>query len=265
MRFTANETASKRAALWFASGVVAAALGAAGGALAQEDGSTSESGASVGMTAFGGQVDGTRAAGGRLTVTTPIVGDIGAQVNALVGGVENDALTSTSAHLFYHDPDFGLFGVFGGVAYITDDDLDEDFVRVGFEGQLYLGDFTLSGAAAYTEGAVLTEGAGGSGELYVRGDVDYFVTDDLMLSAGYRLLNDRSFGAAGLEYQLVAAEQVGFSLLVDARVADSDTYGAFGGGRLYFGGPRPLIDRHRIDEPGLSTPFDDVLDLSSRR
>jgi len=127
---------------------------------------------------------------------------------------------NTGAHLFWRDPSRGLLGLYGGYAHLTDEG-GVDVGRAGVEAQYFAGSLTFDAAAGVRFGDNYTEG-------YVRCRIDYYLTDDFKLSAGYGYEGE-SFGVAGAEFQINPGSEVGASFFADARIHDEDTYTALVG------------------------------------
>ena len=73
------------------------------------------------------------------------------------------------------------------------------------EGELYIGPITLEGIAGYESLDVPSFNNGQAvislddNHLFGQADVGYYITDDFKIYAGYRYINETSFGAAGTE------------------------------------------------------------------
>ncbi len=80
------------------------------------------------------------------------------------------------------------------------------------------------------------------------GNIAFYATDDFRVFGGARYLAEDLHGAAGTEFQIAPGS--GAALFAEGRYHDSDRWQAFAGVRFYFGAPKPLIRRHREDDPG---------------
>lgn len=224
-------------------------------ALAQDD--PAVSGVSPRLSAYGGVVGGERAAGGVFTLTAPLGQSFGAQIEGDLAGLDEDAIGGVTGHVFWRDPDVGLLGFFGGAGLRTDV-LDSEYYRGGVEGQLYLGRFGVDAAIGYeiTEDSVGDETEGAYGRL----DLDYYASDDFLVTGAYRRVAETNLVGASAEYQAISSKRAGLSFFADGRVSldESEDYSVVGGVRIYIDQPKSLIDRHRKDDPQLSTTFDNL-------
>ena len=137
----------------------------------------------------------------------------------------------------------------------------DDVWRAALEGELYIGQVTLEGIAGYEsfdapsviDGfAVLTLD---DNHLFGQADAAYYITDDFKVYAGYRYINETSFGAAGTEY-LIRGMEVPLALFARGDFGDEDFNSITGGLRVYLSGDpqKSLIDRHRRDDPKVYAP-----------
>ena len=63
---------------------------------------------------------------------------------------------------------------------------------------------------------------------YGRARVQYYLTNDLMISSGYTY-EGRSFGTIGTEYQIATSKDMGFSMFAEGMLNDRDNYSALAG------------------------------------
>ncbi len=81
-------------------------------------------------------------------------------------------------------------------------------------------------------------------------DVAYYPTDNWKAYIGHRYLGGLNAAAFGTELGLPLGHGLLGSAFVEARVGEQDFHGIWGGLKLYFGrSDKPLIDRHRRDDP----------------
>ncbi len=129
--------------------------------------------------------------------------------------------------------------------------LDFYSVRAGIEGEAYLGRFSIEAMLGWQG---LDFDAGGHDDnIFALADLAFYPIDNLRLSAGYRFWNDINMAAFGAEYQLpMQWGGSAASLFAEARVGEDDYLSVWGGLRFYLGAqPKPLIRRHREDDPHL--------------
>jgi hypothetical protein len=159
-------------------------------------------------------------------------------------------------HLFARDPSRYLFGVYG--SYHTWDRIN--IWRAALEGELYIGPVTLEGIAGYESLDVpnFIDGQALSlddNHLFGQADAAYYITDDFKIYAGYRYINETSFGAAGTEY-LIRGLEVPVALFARGDFGDEWVQNVTGGLRIYLSDDpgKSLIDRHRQDDPKVYAP-----------
>lgn len=181
-------------------------------------------------------------------VTVPLGLRYGLQGDAILGVRDGDFVGGGAAHLFWRDPTVGLLGLYG--SYTHREDFDGSVSRIGIEAEYYLGQWTaktLLGAEFIDAGTGFVEPDDG---LFAFTDISYYVNDDFEVSVGHRYTADRHALALGVEYQL--AQNVfsnGISLFAEGRIGEDDYQAVWGGVRVYFGGDKSLIRRHREDDP----------------
>lgn len=206
------------------------------GKISVEGGSYDDEGAGIALGSF----------------AVPLGPSFGLQADGALGTIDGDVMGGGGLHLFTRDPSHYLLGVYG--SYHTWDSID--IWRLAGEGELYLGRFTLSGLAGYESVEVpsLSDGlevlTPDDKHFFGQGDASYYVTDDFKVSAGYRYLNETSFGSAGAEY-LFRGHEVPMSLFARGNFGDDDYTSITGGLKVYLSGDtnKSLIDRNRRDDP----------------
>jgi hypothetical protein len=187
----------------------------------------------------------------------PIGHDFGMQTDGVVGSFGDELLGGLALHLFARDPSRYLFGVYG--SYHTWDRIN--IWRAALEGELYIGPVTLEGIAGY-ESLDVPSFANGQAvlslddnHLFGQADAGYYITDDFKIYAGYRYINETSFGAAGTEY-LIRGLEVPVALFARGDFGDEFVQNVTGGVRIYLSDDpdKSLIDRHRKDDPKVYAP-----------
>ena len=91
--------------------------------------------------------------------------------------------------------------------------------------------------------------------IFGQADAAYYITDDFKVYAGYRYINETSFGAAGTEY-LIRGFEVPVALFARGDFGDEFVQNVTGGLRIYLSddADKSLIDRHRKDDPKVYAP-----------
>ncbi len=165
----------------------------------------------------------------------PLDYSFGLQIDAGVANFGDfGTVKAGGAHLYWRDPNQGLFGVYlGGAANDT-----IEFGRAGVEGQLYFSDLTLDFAVGTLFGDLE--------DVYGRAKLEYYLSDDWVVKAGY--------ARTGLDYFTYGSEYLidqgrGMSFFSESRIHDFDNYTSIMGLRFYFGEPMNLKDRNRRQDP----------------
>ena len=211
---------------------------------------------------FGGSLGRRELYGSQGALSIPLGAQFGAQIDGAVGRWGGRSFENVAPHLFWRDPARGLVGIytshtwwdqFGGV-YIG---------HVAGEGEYYWGRWTLQGIAGVEFGNsttnVVTTTAGTLTETYDiktryfdHINLKYYVTNDWDVFVGHRYLGGQNALALGTEVALPIGRRSGLIAtgFVEGRIGEHDFQGIWGGLKLYFGQrDKPLIDRHRQDDP----------------
>ncbi|MEM6663149.1 MAG: hypothetical protein AAF666_13330 [Pseudomonadota bacterium] len=189
------------------------------------------------------------------SITVPLGHEFGAQVDAAGGFTRGNPIYGAGLHVFWRDPDIGLAGLtaayagteqevpfFNGVSVVTRD-TQRNIGRVGLEGELYLGQFSILAHGGYQFGD-------GEDDVYARLNLGYYPLDDVMLRLGAEYMPGVGMaGEAGIEYSQPFTDSIAMSFYADVSVHSHDNYRALGGIRFYFGSDKSLIRRHREDDP----------------
>lgn len=210
------------------------------------------SGVNAKIGSFGASISDQGAGGGFVGVALPLGQRFGAQLDGVVGTSQGGhAFRGAGGHLFWRDPARALFGI-----YASDVQWDNDagasgrteVGKVGFESQLYLGRLSLEGLAAYQFGS--ESGVAGKGTLA------FYPLDDLRLHLGVTHYEGPGYGAfTGLEWAPRSGS--GMSLFADVGVNEDRDVRAVFGLKFYLArGDKPLIRRHREDDPDVDLPSD---------
>lgn len=198
------------------------------------------------ITGFGGGIGVENDKGGMGgiagSVTLPLSYSFGLQLDGAYARIGDGNFGSTGAHVFWRDPDVGLFGFYGGFARL-DRFGGQNLGRLGIEAQKFSGQTTLDGALGYRFGENFVKD-----DAYGRARLQYYLTNDFMLSTGYTY-EGRSFGTVGTEYQVSTGAGMGMSLFAEGQISDHNNYSALAGLRVFLGDNMSLKDRHRKQDP----------------
>ena len=139
------------------------------------------------------------------SLTMPLGHSFGIQLDGAFARVGEGNFGSAGAHVFWRDPTVGLIGFYGGAARL-DRYGGQELVRLGGEAQRFLGQVTIDAGLGYRFGDNFVKD-----DVYGRARVQYYPTNNLMLSGGYSY-EGRGFGTVGVEQQLGSGPSGGFAL-----------------------------------------------------
>ena len=168
------------------------------------------------------------------SVAVPVGQSFGVQMDGLTGTIHPADVYGGGLHAFWRDSRTGLVG-------LTASSGEAETIavtRVGAEGEYYFRQFTVRGTVGQQTGDVEDSTYGG-----LQGQ--YYLQNDLVLSAGAMMADEEGLFAFSAEYQTPI-----HGLTCFASVAKGEYHYdyAFLGLRLYFGGEhKTLIRRHRED------------------
>lgn len=169
------------------------------------------------------------------SASVPIHPQLGAQVDTAFGKLDSENLFGFGLHLFTRDPQFYLLGAI--VSYTENDDFD--MYRYGVEGEYYYGPYTVSAILGLQNGNVDSNGFGVV-------DFSWYPNNEFMVQAGVSFADsDDTKGHIGGEFlvrpNIAAFADIGFGV--------EDYEHALAGVRYYFGYAKPLLQKHREDDP----------------
>jgi hypothetical protein len=220
---------------------------------------------------FGGSFGHQSFYGGRTSITAPLGGRWGAQLDLTGGSLGGDTFLSVAGHMFWRDPSRGLLGLYidhtnwnglGGV----------NVTQIAPEFEVYWHRWTLQGIAGvefgnsgtYVTSTSILPPAGpipGVSTTYFDSfdvktrffdqiNLKYYITDNWTGYVGHRYLGGKHALALGSEYGVPLKPGVMAAAFVEGRLGSGSFEGLWGGLRVYIGGrDKPLIARHRQDDP----------------
>jgi hypothetical protein len=233
------------------------------------------------FTGLGGSMNGRSIYGGIGSVTFPLSGQYGAQIDGSVGALDHSDFRSIAGHLFWRNPSQALLGVYGSFAQ-WDRFGGVNVSQIAGEAEFYWGRFTLQGIAGGEFGNSVsssnatfsttaipfgvintlntaTQGFNVKTRFMDQINLKYYLNDDFEAYVGHRYLGGRNALALGSELAYPLGRGVLGSAFVEGRVGQSGFHGVWGGIKLYFGPTdKPLIARHRKRDPfawGIDLPF----------
>jgi hypothetical protein len=179
--------------------------------------------------------------GGSAAFAVPLGDYFGFQGDVAAGQFAGVTSYSGAAHLFNRDPNAYLVGLVGGGVWTG----SSSSYLVGPEAELYLGNITLGGSAAFVSNT--TAGVTSSSYL-ASGDIKYYPMPNMKLELGAATFSGSKTAHVGAEWQF--ADQMPLTVSTTATVGDNNLIAANVGLTFYFGGTsKTLIDRHRHEDP----------------
>jgi hypothetical protein len=191
------------------------------------------------------QSNGTGLASGSFSL--PIGSSFGLQVDGMLGTEYGSFANGAGAHLFWRNPQSGLLGLAGGYSSTG----KTNWGRIGGEGELYLSSLTLAAQAGYQFGDRGKKLKNGftfdvKSGVYGGADLSLYATPNFMLTIGGGVYAGDLSGRGGIEW---APGWSGMALYADGAIGENSYYKATAGVRFYFGTDKPLMRRHREDDP----------------
>ena len=178
------------------------------------------------------------------SITTPLGHAFGLQVDGLAGTGFNSFFGGGAAHLFWRDPAIGLVGPVASVQAGSGTRLG----WYGAEAELYAGIFTFGAWGGYHDTVDSRFGINGSSGYY-GGGLTVYPIPDLAVSLGANAEFSHVTGSGTLEFQPDLFARHNVSFFVAGAASDRSAYSVTAGIRFYFGPDKPLIRRHREDDP----------------
>ena len=180
-------------------------------------------------------------------ISVPLGHSYGAQFDGLYQHGFSTNIFGLGTHFFKRDPSKGMLGlVFSGM-------ISQKFtdVVIGGEGEYYFKHITLGAVAGYDNynSRVATTFPGlATHQSFVAARVyaAIYPIDDLMVRLEYQNRFNHNFYIAHVEWQTPVN---GVAIFADGGVGENGYAHLLGGLRYYFGGSKPLKDRHRKDDP----------------
>jgi hypothetical protein len=196
----------------------------------------------------------------RGSLSWPLGGQFGLQVDGLAGSYQSDFLGGAAAHLFWRDPSIGLLGVYAD-SVVWDHFGGLYASHVAVEGERYWGFWSVQGIAGVEfgnsqsnvsalPGVTTIDSFAVKTRFFDQIDLSYYLTDNLKLGVGHRYLGGKEAAAFTGEWAFPIGHGMMGSLIAEGFVGESNFHGVWGGLKVYFGpNDKPLISRHRRDDP----------------
>jgi len=180
-----------------------------------------------------------------VAVPMPFMPSMGVQLD-LGAGMYREDYTSSAAglHIFYRDPDRGLFGIYGDWGYVN----PEHGGRVGVEAAMYSGRWSIDALAGVQFGQHFET------RFIDEVDLTYYFTDNFKGSVGHRLISRGHVANVAFEYMPDTA--AGWSIFGEAETGEDEYHGFWLGMRYSFGqsAANTLIERDRTADPIVRIP-----------
>lgn len=182
------------------------------------------------------------------SVSLPVSHALGFQADALYSRISDLNLYSGAGHLFWRNPETGLFGLTGGYLF-CDGANSINTYQIGLEGQFYYQQFTFGafagiGSIDYKYSAPFIDT--NPTKFVGRVSVDYYPLENLRLGASYINSFNNNLGRGEIEYLTPIP---GVALTGEVAFGDHGYDDWQLGIRYYFGGKKTLHDRQRQDDP----------------
>jgi hypothetical protein len=207
-------------------------------------------------------------------LTFPLGQEFGGALDVLSGGLDSSGYFGGAGHLFWRNPSIASFGAYGGVSYL-DHPIDPNgafnnvFAKAGLAGELYLGRFSIETIGGWETGGERSGWfydygrAGQQNRPFDQVNLAYYPTDNWRLSVGQRYSQGANSYSVKTEVLLPFDQFKGVSVFVEGRIGEHNYHAVMAGLRFYFGPDKPLIQRHREDDPQIYLT-DDFLTLTQR-
>ena len=197
-------------------------------------------------------------------VSMPLSGQFGLQIDAGYLDTTIETIFPTGrdfsgagvgGHLFWRDASVGLLGIYGdhvkydlGPGGATRRSAEVVTTRLGAEAEVYSGQITFKGFIGMDK---LDHSVFGSDDFTAgSAEVDFYMTDNVMLKAGFDHSFDRTSAKVGFE-TMWDEGGVAPTLFADASFNDGET-AILGGLKFYLGrSSKSLKQRHREDDPDI--------------
>ena len=195
-------------------------------------------------------------------VTVPLGHRFGLQLDGAAGGLDGSlgksAFYGTGAHLFWRDPSTGMVGIEAGFARL-DAMGGINTYSLGLEAERYWNSVTLGGLVGLTDasGASHSTALGNfrydpSAHFVAGTNLTWYPDDNLALTISGALSGSQMAAGMGVEWAPASTSSAQPSIFARAVLHEGGDVSALAGLSVYFGGqPKPLIRRHREDDPAI--------------
>lgn len=199
--------------------------------------------------------------GARGAISLPLGFRYGLQLDGTATSYRGDFLGSVGGHLFWRDPAVGLLGLYA--SYLHWDKFGGLHTsRVALEAEYYHGPWSFTAILGAEDGNTksqisgsVIETIGVRSRFYDIVNIHYYFNENARFTVGHRYLGGKHALALGAEWSKPIAPRTLGSFFVEGRIGESDYKSIWAGLRIYYGNSdKPLIRRHREDDPNIPEP-----------
>jgi hypothetical protein len=195
-------------------------------------------------------------------LTVPLGHRFGLQLDGAAGGLDGSlgksAFYGTGAHLFWRDPSTGMVGIEAGFARL-DAMGGMNTYSLGIEAERYWNSVTLGGLIGLVDASTTTYTTAfgnlrhdPSPHFVAAANLAWYPDENLAVTVSGSVSGSRAAAGVGIEWAPASATSVQPSIFARAVLHDGGDVSAVAGLSIYFGGqPKPLIRRHREDDPAI--------------
>jgi len=249
-----------RRSIWLSTTAVAS-LFAAIAAPAFADDQPAVSQTNFTFDAGGGQISRQGLGYAQGSVSVPLGHSFGLQLDGSGGSWNGKAFEGVVGNLFWRDPSFGLFGLYGEylnsntphlVTYdpftnVTTSSGNSTLQRGGVSADFYADRISVESRLGWEGGTV-------GNRFFDRANLAYYPTDNFRVALGQ--IEEAGEGVGTLTFEYQPSEKLGAVFFAEG-LETHNVVSAFGGVRFYFGAPsKSLIAHEREDDPTVNTPED---------
>ena len=213
---------------------------------------------------FGGVIANKSIYGVDGSITFPLTGQFGAQIDGTAGSLDSNTFAGIAGHWFWRDPSRALVGIYASETY-WDRYGGINAGHLAAEGEYFWGPVTLQGITGLEFGNSASNVSSSIGPVVATTVIDaynvktrffdevnlkYYFDNNISTFIGHRYLGGKNALAFGGEIAGSLGNGMLASAFVEGRFGEDDFRGVWGGLKVYFGPTdKPLIARHRQEDP----------------
>jgi hypothetical protein len=204
---------------------------------------------------------------GKGSLSIPLGGSFGAQIDGIAGSWDHRAFGGIGGHLFWRNPTQALLGIYASHTH-WDEFGGVHVTHVAAEGEYYFGRWAVQGIAGVefgnravgpsTTAVLIPPGVIATfapiydvrTRFFDQINLAYYVTENWKAFVGHRYLGGKHAFALGTEYGIPVGRGTMAAPFIEGRIGEEESSGVWGGIKFYVGRrDKPLIQRHREDDP----------------